>query len=153
MSLVRASEKSVSFAEHAFEAFEYLGIPYALEDQADLDFVKSLARSTVIKTFRAFVRKEPSKVFKQNLSALNAWPTSSLTSSELWSKVMYAADTFKAKAFKATVMSLMLQDAKEHGLDFLEYFCSQNYYLIWSPYEGYARGHEGLVAELVKKQS
>ena len=153
MSLVLSLFKTFPEPNREPIVLEYLGIPYAPEDSDDLAFVQALARSTVIKMYRFFLRRENKErftVFKSTLKDLNAWPTSSLTSS--WSDVSYAADTFRAKAYKASVMNLMLEDARTNGLEFLEYFCLQHYHLIWNSSEGYAKNHKDLVDSLVKKQ-
>jgi hypothetical protein len=140
------------------QTLEFLGVPYGPDDASDLAYCQALARSTVIKMYRAYVRRKAGQheiftMFKNTLKELNAWPTSSLTSSSAWADVFYSADTFRAKAYKYAVMSLMLEDARTNGTEFLEYFCAQHYHLIWNSREGYARGHESLVDQLVKKQN
>lgn len=129
----------------------YLGISCGPDETQDLEFVQSLARSTVIKMFRDFINKSEKKslLFKTTLSELN----NTANSDNPWDAIFYKADTFKAKAYKASVMNLMLSDAQNHGTDFLEYFCAQNYHLIWNSREAYARGYEGVVDLLVKKQN
>lgn len=160
MSLVlTAFSKTFSVPAEGYpkdQILEYMGIPYGPDDVCDLAFVQALARSIVIKMYRYFLRREDKQqftLFKSTLKDLNDWPTSSMTSTEAaWADIFYRADTFRAKAFKACVMYLMLEDARSNGLAFLEYFCAQHYHLIWNSNEGYAKNHRDLVDSLAKKQ-